>query len=278
MLDGELFVAIGDKLEFEILQERIHPAKSRIDMLAEKTPASFVAFDLLALGDDVVRRPPVRRAPRGAGGRARRPRRPLLPHPHHHRPGGGRGLVPPVRGRRPGRRGRQAAGGDVPAERPHHAEDQARAHRRRGRGRATASTRPRPPSARCSARSCSACTPTGSCSTSASRASFTEKRRAELIEELQPLVVPIEEHPWGEWQEWAIANPDRVPGHPEPVERRQGPLVHAAAAGAGARGRLRPHGGPPVPAHRAVPAVASRPRPRIVRLRAVGGAGQLRPR
>ena len=28
------------------------------------------------------------------------------------------------------------------------------------------------------------------------------------------------EHPWGEWSEWAIANPDRVPGHPEPVERR----------------------------------------------------------
>ena len=43
-------------------------------------------------------------------------------------------------------------------------------------------------------------------------ASFTEKRRAELIEEMQQLVVPIEEHPWGEWQEWAIANPDRVPG------------------------------------------------------------------
>jgi ATP-dependent DNA ligase len=43
-------------------------------------------------------------------------------------------------------------------------------------------------------------------------ASFTEKRRAELVEELQPLVVPVEEHPWGEWREWAIANPDRVPG------------------------------------------------------------------
>ena len=109
-------------------------------------------------------------------------------------------------------------------------------------------------------------------------ASFTEKRRAELIEELQPLVVPIDEHPWGEWQEWAIANPDRVPGHPEPLERRQGPVVHAAASRARARGRLRPHGGPPVPAHRPVPALAARPRPGILRIRAVGGAGQLRPR
>ena len=52
VLDGELFVAIGDRLEFEVLQERIHPAKSRVDMLAEKTPAGFVAFDLLALGDE----------------------------------------------------------------------------------------------------------------------------------------------------------------------------------------------------------------------------------
>jgi ATP-dependent DNA ligase len=52
VLDGELFVAIGDRLEFEVLQERIHPAASRITMLSEKTPASFVAFDVLALGDE----------------------------------------------------------------------------------------------------------------------------------------------------------------------------------------------------------------------------------
>src|SRR3954470_14772630 len=56
VLDGEIFVALRgddgvDRLEFETLQERIHPAQSRIDMLAEKTPAGFVAFDLLALGD-----------------------------------------------------------------------------------------------------------------------------------------------------------------------------------------------------------------------------------
>ena len=39
-------------LDFEALQQRIHPAASRVDLLAEQTPASFVAFDLLALGDD----------------------------------------------------------------------------------------------------------------------------------------------------------------------------------------------------------------------------------
>ena len=51
------------------------------------------------------------------------------------RPGAGRGVVPPVRGRRARRRGRQAAGRAVRRERPHHAQDQARAHRRRGRRR-----------------------------------------------------------------------------------------------------------------------------------------------
>src|SRR4051794_33418277 len=52
VLDGELFVALsrsvgGTRLEFETLQERIHPAASRIKLLAEQTPASFVAFDVL---------------------------------------------------------------------------------------------------------------------------------------------------------------------------------------------------------------------------------------
>src|SRR5262245_1848653 len=58
VLDGELFVAIGDRLEFETLQERIHPAASRVNLLAEQTPAGFVAFDLLALGaESYVDRP-----------------------------------------------------------------------------------------------------------------------------------------------------------------------------------------------------------------------------
>ncbi|WP_262852730.1 ATP-dependent DNA ligase [Mumia quercus] len=52
VLDGEIVVARDGRLEFEVLQERIHPAASRIGLLAEETPASYVAFDLLALGDD----------------------------------------------------------------------------------------------------------------------------------------------------------------------------------------------------------------------------------
>lgn len=51
VVDGEIVIVHGDRLDFDRLTERIHPAKSRVDMLAERTPASFVAFDLLALGD-----------------------------------------------------------------------------------------------------------------------------------------------------------------------------------------------------------------------------------
>jgi ATP-dependent DNA ligase len=52
VIDGEIVIAGDGGLDFWALQQRIHPAKSRVDMLAEKTPASFVAFDLLALGDE----------------------------------------------------------------------------------------------------------------------------------------------------------------------------------------------------------------------------------
>ena len=51
VVDGEIIVEIDGQLDFDALQQRIHPADSRVTMLAEKTPASFVAFDLLALDD-----------------------------------------------------------------------------------------------------------------------------------------------------------------------------------------------------------------------------------
>jgi ATP-dependent DNA ligase len=52
VVDGEIVVAGDGGLDFWALQQRIHPAASRVTRLAAETPASFVAFDLLALGDD----------------------------------------------------------------------------------------------------------------------------------------------------------------------------------------------------------------------------------
>jgi ATP-dependent DNA ligase len=57
VVDGELVVIRRErdalpKLDFELLAQRIHPAASRVNMLAETTPASFIAFDVLALDDE----------------------------------------------------------------------------------------------------------------------------------------------------------------------------------------------------------------------------------
>ncbi|MFE0170821.1 ATP-dependent DNA ligase [Streptomyces sp. NPDC059002] len=54
VMDGEIVIARDGRLDFDALTERIHPAASRVALLAERTPASFVAFDLLALGDDAL--------------------------------------------------------------------------------------------------------------------------------------------------------------------------------------------------------------------------------
>ncbi|MBA2446109.1 MAG: ATP-dependent DNA ligase [Nocardioidaceae bacterium] len=50
VLDGEIIISLDGRLQFERLLERIHPADSRVQKLAVETPASFVAFDLLAIG------------------------------------------------------------------------------------------------------------------------------------------------------------------------------------------------------------------------------------
>jgi ATP-dependent DNA ligase len=63
VLDCELLVARGEDLAFDLLLQRIHPAASRVDRLARETPASLVAFDLLARGStrSLLDRPLARR-------------------------------------------------------------------------------------------------------------------------------------------------------------------------------------------------------------------------
>jgi ATP-dependent DNA ligase len=61
VVDGEIVIVTGDRLDFDALLERIHPAASRVRLLAERTPASFVAFDVLALGDDDLTNTPFER-------------------------------------------------------------------------------------------------------------------------------------------------------------------------------------------------------------------------
>ncbi|HYI33416.1 MAG TPA: ATP-dependent DNA ligase [Glaciibacter sp.] len=64
VLDGEIVVRSGEpgaeRLDWEALSQRIHPADSRVRKLAEETPAGFIAFDLLARGDDTYLGSPFR--------------------------------------------------------------------------------------------------------------------------------------------------------------------------------------------------------------------------
>jgi ATP-dependent DNA ligase len=211
VLDGEIFVSIGERLEFEVLQERIHPAKSRIDLLAEKTPASYVAFDLLALGDEsYVERPFAER-------------RAALDEALGHLDG-------PCFLTRTTTDTAEAeewfhqfegAGLDGVVAKPLDAAYQQNArtmlkikHERTadvvvaGYREHKTSTPEKPLLGSLLLGLYS----DGQLQHVGVSASFTAARRAELIEELQPLVTPIEEHPWGHWQEFLTANPDRVPG------------------------------------------------------------------
>ena len=64
IVDGEIVVADADRrgLDFDALLQRIHPAESRVRRLADETPAEFIAFDVLAVGDEsLVERPFVER-------------------------------------------------------------------------------------------------------------------------------------------------------------------------------------------------------------------------
>ena len=59
VVDGEIVIVGEDGLDFEALLLRIHPAASRVKLLAAQMPASFVAWDLLALGDEDLREAPL---------------------------------------------------------------------------------------------------------------------------------------------------------------------------------------------------------------------------
>ncbi len=61
VLDGEIVIARRGSLDFDALQLRVHPAASRVRLLAEETPASIVLFDVLALGDANLMQEPLER-------------------------------------------------------------------------------------------------------------------------------------------------------------------------------------------------------------------------
>ena len=211
VLDGELVVASAGRLDFEALQERIHPADSRVRLLAQSTPARFVAFDLLALGEEsFVERPfSERRAALSAALAGLDAQGPC----HLTRTTTDRAQAQEWFERFEG------AGLDGVVAKPLGA-----AYVENGRTMLKVKHERTADMVVAGYREHKTSTPeqpllgslllglyddAGTLQHVGVSASFTATRRAELVAELAPLVCPIEEHPWGRW---AVANPDRVPG------------------------------------------------------------------
>jgi ATP-dependent DNA ligase len=211
VLDGEIVLAIDDRLEFEKLQERIHPADSRVRMLAETTPSSYVAFDLLAMDHVSYLDHPFseRRARLETALAIAEP--PVYVTPtttdtavaeewfNQFEGAGLDGVVAKPLGAAYSPNGRTML--KIKHDRT---ADVVLAGYRLHKN----ST----PDAPLLGSLLLGLYDDGKLQHVGVSASFTATRRAELVEELRPLECDIESHPWGEWAEWAIANPDRVPG------------------------------------------------------------------
>ena len=113
VVDGEIVIATPRGLDFDALQLRLHPAASRVAKLAKETPSSFVAFDLLAVGEGnlTATSQAVRRAARRA---ARSSATPCPSHAGHTRSSDCARLAHALRRCRPGRCDREARIGHVP--------------------------------------------------------------------------------------------------------------------------------------------------------------------
>jgi ATP-dependent DNA ligase len=212
VLDGELIVAIGDRLDFDRLQDRIHPAQSRVRMLAETTPAAFVAFDVLSLADDDLTAVPL--AVRREHLEAALETRPELVHLtrvttdpavalrwfDQFEGAGLDGIVAkPLSGRyQPNVRAmfkvkhERTADVVVAGYRLH-----------------KSATEEKP---MLGSLLLGLYDDQGNLRHIGVSASFTATRRAQLIEELQPLVADASSHPWGQWQQEITASGERMPG------------------------------------------------------------------
>lgn len=224
VLDGELFCSSRDqvppRLEFETLQERIHPAASRVAMLSGLTPAGFVAFDLLALGDTsyverpfAERRAALEQALAGLPGVSD----PTEPATGFHLT---RTTTDPAEAERWFHQFEGAGLDGVVAKPLGAAYSPGKRTMLKIKHRRTADV------VLAGLREHKTSTPErpllgslllglyaeGALQHVGVAASFTEQRRAALWQELQPLVCGIDEHPWSAWAGDAVANPERVPG------------------------------------------------------------------
>ena len=215
VVDGEIVVPVDGHLDFDSLTQRIHPADSRVRMLAETSPASLVVFDLLALEEDFMERPfDERRAALTEIIPAAKPGAGTDVHLtqvtydaaeaeewfHAFEGAGLDGIVAKARAGRYVQNGRtmlkikHARTADVVVA-------GFRLHKN--------STHDRP---LLGSMLLGLYASDGRLQHVGVCASFPEARRAALVEELAPLVVDFQDHPWGDWQSEEAQAAGRLPG------------------------------------------------------------------
>jgi len=216
IVDGEIVIARDGELDFEALLLRIHPAASRVAMLAAETPASFVAWDLLALDDEDLRRTP-------QGERRRRLEAALGdPQPPIH-------ITPATTDRATGQDwfGRFEGAGldgviakrlDAPYQPGKRAMLKIKHQRTADCIVAGFRWHKNGPGTHVGSLLLGLYDDTGQLHHVGITSSFSWDRRAELVRELEPLRKGASDgHPWGEWAEWASAGAadasgQRLPG------------------------------------------------------------------
>ena len=211
VVDGEIVIAREGHLDFDALTERIHPADSRVRTLAERTPASLVVFDLLALGDESLMDVPLAERRERLAGALSGVRAPVHLAPattdievarrwfEEYEGAGLDGVIakPPAVRYRPDER----AMFKIKHERT--ADVVVAGYRLHKSGPVVGSLL------------LGLYDDRGTLQHVGVSAAFTMKRRAELVEELEPLrLADVAGHPWAAWSEEAAHETARLPGAP----------------------------------------------------------------
>lgn len=210
VVDGEIVVAYDGRLDFDRLSERIHPADSRVRLLAERTPASLVAFDLLARGDDSLLDTPQsgRRAALEAALADAAP--PVHLAPSTTDPAVAREWFEQYEG----------AGLDgvvaKPLDLPYRPDTRAmyKIKHERTADCVVAGYRFHKSGPVVGSLLLGLYDERGTLQHVGVCAAFPMKRRAELVAELEPLVTDVAEHPWGSWGDAEAHEGSRMPGAP----------------------------------------------------------------
>jgi ATP-dependent DNA ligase len=209
VVDGEIVLPKGTRLDFDGLQQRIHPAASRIKLLSEQTPASFVAFDLLALGDESLMEVPLGERRRRLVGTLSGVKAPIYVTPASDSYDLALRWFDEFEG----------AGLDgvivKPRDVPYQPDKRVlfKVKHERTADCVVAGFRWHKSGPIVGSLLLGLYNADGHLQHVGVAASFTMKRRAELVEELQPYrLEDLSEHPWSEWANQTEATVDRMPG------------------------------------------------------------------